>query len=82
MSKDSSVKISASGGVTIKVFSGEDEDWKDRIKLLISLKKLGHVLEESFKLPNPDTKGQYTDEQQKLIDDNTMAATWIDFCDN
>ena len=44
-----------------------------------TLKTLGHVLKESFKPPNLDAKGQYSDEQQKLIDDNTIAATWIDF---
>ena len=76
---DQSVNISASGGVTIKKFSGEDdeyeyEDWRDSVEYLIRLKKLKHVLDKSFKLPAAPGKD---DAEKKLIEDNEMALTWV-----
>ena len=76
---DQSVNISASGGVTIKKFSGEDdeyeyEDWRDSVKYLIRLKKLKHVLQDAFVLPGGTGKD---DAEKQLIDDNDMASTWI-----
>ena len=83
MVNDDTVGISASGGVTIKKFSGEDEDydyeeWKETMKDLITLKKLKHVLEPTFALPTrTDPTTAWSDEQKKIFEDNDTASTWI-----
>ena len=85
MTSDDKVGISASGGVTVRRFSGKDEDndyedWKDTLVDLIRLKKLKHVLESSFTLPTKaDPSKPWTEEQKKLIDDNDTACTWFSF---
>ncbi len=55
MVSDETVGISASGGVTIKKFSGEDKDydfceWKETMKDLITLKKL-NLFMSTIKVP-------------------------------
>ena len=85
MVSDDQVGISSSGGVTIKKFSGTDEDyeyedWRDTIVDLIRLKKLKYVLQDSFALPTrADATVAWTDAQQKIIDDNDTACTWLSF---
>ena len=81
MVSDDTVGISASGGVTIKKFSGEDEDydyeeWKETMQDLITLKKLKYVLEPSFTLPtrNDQTRWKIVREMTGIYEDASKLA--------
>ena len=75
----SNVNISQSGGISVKVFNGNQddetyEDYKNRITCVLSLKEVDYVLEPSFTVPTAPGK---TDDEKLKIKHDKIARTWI-----
>ena len=76
MTTQGNVNISGSGGVSVKIFTGnEDEnpfkDYKNCIKCVLELKDLEEVLEDTFTVPtNPAT-----DKEKKKVKNDKLTRT-------
>ena len=73
-----SISISGSGGVSVKIFTGDEdeysfEDYKNRIKCVLELKDLEEVLEDTFTVPTTAA----TDEDKAKVKNDKKARTWF-----
>ena len=78
MTSQGNVSISGLGGVSVKIFTGNEEDnpfedYKNRIKCVLELKDLEEVLEDTFIVPTAPA----TDEEKKQVKNDKLARTWF-----